>query len=119
MGTAVVLDGVELPMLLGLDAIKQLQLRLDFGTSSHPGSPSRLVGGEAASDSSGGVGGGGHQLTTCRDVPKTHTQQQPQRPNWVDEVAYLRVAFLSTSAEEASRILGGVEASRDSFLDAW
>eukprot|EP00922_Rhytidocystis_sp_ex-Travisia-forbesii_P045916 GHVS01068484.1.p2 GENE.GHVS01068484.1~~GHVS01068484.1.p2 ORF type:complete len:218 (-),score=38.33 GHVS01068484.1:360-1013(-) len=118
---AVVMDDVDLPLILGIQAIKELQLTLDFAPArGHPVCPVEDTGG-GARQLVGGCGGLGDQPgekspTKLGKEPEICTDNKPQQPIVRGEGAYLTVAFVSTKEEEAAKHLEAIAASMSPSL---
>eukprot|EP00922_Rhytidocystis_sp_ex-Travisia-forbesii_P045925 GHVS01068499.1.p1 GENE.GHVS01068499.1~~GHVS01068499.1.p1 ORF type:complete len:118 (-),score=14.52 GHVS01068499.1:84-437(-) len=106
---------------MGIQAIKELQLQLDFSAArDHPVSPVRNVGGDSRqfSSSGGDCSHGSPEVSPVTRCGSTQTcaVRTPQQPVDGGKGTYLTVAFLSSREEEANRLLADVEASMSPTL---
>eukprot|EP00922_Rhytidocystis_sp_ex-Travisia-forbesii_P004039 GHVS01005874.1.p2 GENE.GHVS01005874.1~~GHVS01005874.1.p2 ORF type:complete len:134 (-),score=15.87 GHVS01005874.1:766-1167(-) len=118
---AVVLDDADLPLILGIQAMKELQLQLDVAPARiHPVSPVEEVGGGsrqlAASGEAIGEDPGIFYPVKWGKGPRTYDENKPQQPITRGEGTYLTVSFAATKEEEASKILNDLEASMRSSV---
>eukprot|EP00922_Rhytidocystis_sp_ex-Travisia-forbesii_P045974 GHVS01068604.1.p1 GENE.GHVS01068604.1~~GHVS01068604.1.p1 ORF type:complete len:301 (+),score=36.06 GHVS01068604.1:214-1116(+) len=123
MCVAVVLEDADLPLILGIQAIKELQLRLDFAPSrNHPVCPIGEVGGGSRHLVAGGEDIGGEpglfEPVIWGKGPRSYDKNEPQRPTMRGNGSYLTVVFDASKEEESKKILKDIEASMSSSLSS-
>eukprot|EP00922_Rhytidocystis_sp_ex-Travisia-forbesii_P016082 GHVS01023931.1.p1 GENE.GHVS01023931.1~~GHVS01023931.1.p1 ORF type:complete len:274 (+),score=42.66 GHVS01023931.1:148-969(+) len=119
MIAALVLPDSDVPLLLGIDAIRTLQLKLDSLIEAPHQPESSTMEKKGTRDEPATVEEVGDEEEVATLSPQqqlAYTHNTPQQSQQKNAGTYLSVAFPAEAEEDASTILEGVEAMMDSSL---